>query len=787
MTTTAISFAGSNGQSLTAYDSELEDFGRTTSSGWEIITDGPNAYAVMDGNPSGAARYWRCGITTAYNTGSNDHYAQFTVQDTSAATANFQLGVMARMVAGSSTVEGYLWQWEKNSAELQLRKAYSTYRVDIGSPVSYTLADGDVMRIEVEGTEIRGYINGTLKATVTNSTFTTGEVGGGYCWANSNDREIMIDTFEQGPLSAESGSGSAITTRAKLEVILDGFCPAYKSGTWTYAGTPQFKTTDHNAYIGYSTFGTDQGMNIAPDITKLSISRGRSNELQPFRAGTLSFEFNDNAEGDVEARHWDPDNEWTTAAKRSSFRKNAATYPNNYLGETVTVYALVDNQNLQGVDRIPIFKGTIETYEELYQNKNRHSGKITASDGIAKLSQLALPADVMRNGGNGIWQDAFEYDQTGHSSGEDYVWYSATGLDITPDVGDIVWCPGNSGESTPTLYSTLTPYYIIEKPTSDSMRLSANRGGEVIAGIGDNTSENWDFTFAYTPPTFSAEMSGQRIVNILDCTSLETQEQVWPGSGSFADEYRDIDPGTYEMQAKETTGNVWAELSKVGESELNNGVFVTKAGKLRFRALYSSRVNSGLVFSDDGAGDDIKYIGVKVPYSKKLVYNLFSFFRHDVDGVLGNVPESAEDADSQAVFGIREYSRKDLLLGTDSPGDTTTQNQAEFLRDEYADPTATPPVKEMRVTIQDKINSVKTKLFGVDLLHEVNIELGTRGGLSTLDADFVVDRIAYSFTPGGAWDMTLGVSKAWVIPGAPGALGDNRVDYGTVNDAKVGI
>lgn len=907
MTTTTDTFTTGANATLTAYGNGWYDQGND----WDVIASSDTLQADAT-NPT------YCRLNTS--TGDIDHYVQAKIVNIVAA----QIGVCARMVSGAVSAPGwnncYIFQYDVATSEVAIRNSINGVRTDAGPRVTVgTLSAGDVMRITVEAEPaqpgdflprvgITGYINDTQ--VIYRSTMTTlfsGTVGGLFKGGSTTGQEF--DDFEQGLLSdAPAPTGTTTgTTRANVEVIIEGFAPAYlNEGTWVYATDPVFfaaeggslldedgntlldedndplldeafvddpeppASTTVRAYFGYSVFGS--GINMAPDITQLTINRGRSDELQPFRAGTLSFTLHDIARGDVLGRHWDPVNNYTVDEGFSSFRKAGQNidYASNFIGEEVNVYALVDTDSA-GPTRTHIFQGFIDTFQVNYHVKDRHSISVTATDGASKLAQLSLAPDVFRNG-DVAWTDTLDYvddmeigtvvwtpsgdsppntwartnhglsngnvvhftegptdppgptptnfllgkryyvvNVSGHNfqlsetsggaavtgtsaqagiwtlerhipalgskagvkSGIKNAWYkkrNSAELKLL-SVGDRVWVSAKTS-SVPSLYDLDTYYYIIEKPTRASMRLSATRYGDAIAGVGNNFSEDWTFNMAWSPPTFPLQRAADRISAILDCVSYETNQQVWPS------EDRDITNSSYHMQPDELTGNVWAELAKVGESEMNNGVFISRTGLLRHRSLYRNRVGLGLVFSDDGTGTDIKYLTIGIPHNKNLIYNLVSLYRLDIDGVLGDVPESAEDALSQSIFGIKELARKDLLLTTDIAGDVTAQNHADFLVANYSGKTTGPtPVKQITVAVQAQPNTKKNLLFQAELMNQIGLKMGVRGGVTALDEDYAIDGISYDLTVGGPWTMTIGLSQAWAIPGDIGGPTDCRAGF----------
>ena len=242
------------------------------------------------------------------------------------------------------------------------------------------------------------------------------------------------------------------------------------------------------------------------------------------------------------------------------------------------------------------------------------------------------------------------------------------------------------------------------------------------------------------------------------------------------------------MQPRDSQANVWAEMSKVAESEMSPGLFISREGKLTFRGMYSGRTNSGVVISDDGEGQDAKYQLIRAPQSVRQIYNTVSLFRHDEDGILGGVPESAENNTSQGIFGIRELSRQNLQITTDTAGTTLAQSMADFLLETYK---GRPQffdqlrLSGVQIAVRALPDDRKARILGLDLSDELNVEIGQREGYQAHTVAMVVDSINLQITPGSRWDMKLGLSPAWDLPGAGAQSG--AIDTAVVDTAEVGI
>lgn len=131
-----------------------------------------------------------------HDTGVNDHYAQCVVRSGVVdATAGAVLTYIHVRGDGSRNA-GYGASWDGSTHRIR--------RLDNGGIVASlggTLADGDVMRLSVEGAFVQLYKNGTSFLNNTDSTFTTGRfIGMGGADTDIPAVDPFLDDFEGGPL-----------------------------------------------------------------------------------------------------------------------------------------------------------------------------------------------------------------------------------------------------------------------------------------------------------------------------------------------------------------------------------------------------------------------------------------------------------------------------------------------------------------------------------------------------------------------------------------------------------
>lgn len=111
---------------------------------------------------------------------SNDQYGELKIASITNAGGNVVIGVTARDTStGAGTSRNfYYWSYNHESGNnlLELRTCVGGSFTTIDSSAQ-TLAANDVLRIECEGTTIRGKVNGALVCSGTNSDHTSGDVG----------------------------------------------------------------------------------------------------------------------------------------------------------------------------------------------------------------------------------------------------------------------------------------------------------------------------------------------------------------------------------------------------------------------------------------------------------------------------------------------------------------------------------------------------------------------------------------------------------------------------------
>jgi hypothetical protein len=194
----------------------------------------------------------------------------------------------------------------------------------------------------------------------------------------------------------------------------------------------------------------------------------------------------------------------------------------------------------------------------------------------------------------------------------------------------------------------------------------------------------------FTP---DSELSGERINTVLDRPEID-----WPA------ELRDLDPGNSLMlDADVAEGTaVLQYLQLVANSEFGT-LFLSKDGKVTFRERNAVPNIPDIVFSDEvvaGAYTGIQFADVNIIYGSENLYNRIILENADVFAEQA----TAEDADSQAVYGPRTLEQTGLLIQEPEQ----LQFLADFFLARYKEPqyrfeTVTVVLDTLTTVNQDKV------------------------------------------------------------------------------------
>ena len=168
-----------------------------------------------------------------------------------------------------------------------------------------------------------------------------------------------------------------------------------------------------------------------------------------------------------------------------------------------------------------------------------------------------------------------------------------------------------------------------------------------------------------------AEMSGARVTRVLDLP-----EVAWPT------DKRSIDTGNSQLSDVDITEGTQtvSYLQLVATSEAGE-VFVSKDGKFVFKARNSAPGVIDVIFTDEASVPGftaIPFANLEVVYGSEQLYNRIVISNNKA------VPDevTAEDADSQLIYGPRSYSVTGLLNNSA----TELQFLADFLLARFKEP-----------------------------------------------------------------------------------------------------
>lgn len=185
MATIAESFNGSNAASLAA--ATIDQPWADPVAGYALSS---NAAALSS---TGAVAYSRVEV----DLGSADMWAEGTLTAKTDAGGDFsQAAILARV--SSSSTNSYMVCRGLNAADDLAIRLTNGGRSNL-TVVTVALNLPEVLRIEVQGTQIRAYINGVLQATATDATLTTGQRPGIYGFRPVGGA-VVLDDLRAGSL-----------------------------------------------------------------------------------------------------------------------------------------------------------------------------------------------------------------------------------------------------------------------------------------------------------------------------------------------------------------------------------------------------------------------------------------------------------------------------------------------------------------------------------------------------------------------------------------------------------
>jgi hypothetical protein len=224
--------------------------------------------------------------------------------------------------------------------------------------------------------------------------------------------------------------------------------------------------------------------------------------------------------------------------------------------------------------------------------------------------------------------------------------------------------------------------------------------------------------------TATAQTSGERLEAILDRPEVD-----WPSS------LRDIDTGAQTFQADVIEqGRETLEYLQLVETSEPGLLFMSKDNKVTFRDRNTAAAPGTVVFSDSGTA--IPYTNITTTYGTELLYN------RAVIGRIGGQPQTAENAESKAEYGVVSLELNGLLINTDANASAL----ANYIVNKYAEP-------ELRFdTISVELAGLGTAdqaaVLGLELTDIIRLEYQPAGIGPSVTKDVQILGIRHAIRPG---------------------------------------
>ena len=240
--------------------------------------------------------------------------------------------------------------------------------------------------------------------------------------------------------------------------------------------------------------------------------------------------------------------------------------------------------------------------------------------------------------------------------------------------------------------------------------------------------------------TPSVELSGSRVNYLLDLPEID-----YPLAS------RDIATGTQTLGAYQINANTNAltYLQSIATSE-QGACFIAANGDLTFTdRIVNSFANVAATFSDTGT--DIPYTALQVIYGQEFLFNRIQAT------VEGGAVQVADDAVSQADFGISTYALPNLLLEDDSDAQTL----ATYLVGLYAEPQYR--FDDLGLLISAFSSGNRNIINALELQNLVEItRTYTTGSPLSVTEYYQIERINHLITA-GEHRVTLGLFNASIV------------------------
>lgn len=251
----ALVFAGVHAaQAATLFSADFTGgaSGWTRSGGsWSVVTDGSAVYR-QSGTGSDAR-------ALAGSSSWSDYTVEARVKPTGFNGTARHTGVIAR----AQSTSGYYYLALTNTGEVRLGRRGSGGHTTLASaPATVTLDSWYRLRLEAAGTTLRGFLNGQLVATATDSAYASGTVGLATYYASASFDDVLV-TDSAGPTPTTPTPG--VTTSPPPQP-LPGQADGHATGTTGGAGGPTVTVTTAAELAQYAGANTPYVIRIAGRI-----------------------------------------------------------------------------------------------------------------------------------------------------------------------------------------------------------------------------------------------------------------------------------------------------------------------------------------------------------------------------------------------------------------------------------------------------------------------------------------------------------------------------------------
>jgi len=257
----------------------------------------------------------------------------------------------------------------------------------------------------------------------------------------------------------------------------------------------------------------------------------------------------------------------------------------------------------------------------------------------------------------------------------------------------------------------------------------------------------------------AGDLSGTRIGQILDAID-------WPAS------MRDIDAGSTTVQANPVaSATALAKLQQCTDSEYG-ALYIDASGNMVFQDrsfTESSIAGTPTIFADDNSG--IPYSQVKFLFNDDLVYNSGSVTR------IGGTAQTAENAESIALYFKHSYNRTNLIMETDAVA-------LNYVRAYIASRQATSVrTDQLSLNLNTTSTAGVTAALELDYFDPITVKSTqpAASGTSTLDKTLQIFGVSHNVTPNN-WVTTFTtlepIIDAFIIGSSQyGILGTSVLSY----------